>query len=68
MSLYPASGRVFCYNNTREKKNFRPMKNWKRYAKLTLKYSLYALLAWSALMNFAYRGTTPKVGYRSTRQ
>ena len=29
------------------------MKNWKRYAKLTLKYSLYALLAWSALMNFA---------------
>ena len=27
MSSYPASGRVFCYNNTREKKNFRPMKN-----------------------------------------
>ena len=44
------------------------MKNWKRYVKLTLKYSLYALLAWSALMNFAYRGTTPNVGYRSTRQ
>jgi len=22
--LSPASGRVFCYNNSREKKNFRP--------------------------------------------
>ena len=26
MSHHPASGRVFCYNNTREKKNFRRMK------------------------------------------
>ena len=40
----------------------------KNYVTVALKYSLYALLAWSALMNFAYRGTTPNVGYRSTRQ
>ena len=27
MSYNPAIGGVFCYNNDREKKNFRPMKN-----------------------------------------
>ena len=44
------------------------MKNWKKNVKLILKYSLYVLLAWATLMNIAYRGTTPKVGYRSSRQ
>ena len=54
----------FCYNYSREKK-ISPMK---KYVKIALKYSLYALLIWSAFMNFAYRGTTPKVGYRSSGQ
>ena len=34
--INPASGGVFCYNNTREKKKFRRMKTWQKVALGTL--------------------------------
>ena len=32
MSQAPASGSVFCYNKSREKKKFSPMKTWQKVA------------------------------------
>ena len=43
MSHYPASGRVFCYNISIEKKNFCRMKNWKEVAK----FAISALVAYN---------------------
>ena len=45
MSSYPAFGRVFCYNNTRKKKNFCRMKNWEKVA--------LGLVGLIAFLNFA---------------
>ena len=50
----PAFGRVFCYNNTREKKNFSPMK---LLAKVVL-----GLLAYNYVKNDLRTPTIKKIG------
>ena len=49
MSQAPASGRGFCYNNSREKKNFCPMK---KHLKLAGKILLGLTVAFVAINNF----------------
>ena len=60
MSQDPASGRVFCYNNSREKKKFRPMK--------TLAKIILGILAYNTAKTDLRRKESTHVGYRTNME
>ncbi len=60
MSQAPASGRVFCYNNSREKKKFRPMK--------TLAKIILGILAYNTVKTDFHRKESTHVGYRTNME
>ena len=53
--INPASGRVFCYNISIEKKNFCRMKNWSDVAK----FAVGALVAYNAVARNQKRRVEP---------
>ena len=60
MSQDPAFGRVFCYNNSREKKKFRPMK--------TLAKIVLGILAYNYTKVDYRRKDSTHVGYRTNME
>ena len=60
--IHPASGRVFCYNNSREKKKFRPMKT---FIKVVLGIIAYKQITGDFGTPFNRRKPVSKTGTRT---